>query len=249
MGPGLGNARSPAATARDYTWRVPSNVRPWGFSSGPRERGAGRATPDRQHGLDHVVVLMFENRSFDHLLGRLYQPGEVESFEGILGKDLSNPIPEWAEHGAERGVVDYGVASWRLFDASVVERDVEVTELLDRLLDDGLDVAGGGHVGGVSEMLLTVLTDQLSGLCIAGCVDVGQDHFRAFGREGYGRGAADAAARTGHKRDLPANLDSAIFGLTFWSRRWNSVRADPAGGVDRYGRVAGWGGCQGYRLP
>ena len=53
---------------------------------------------------------MFENRSFDHLLGRLYEPGEVESFEGVIGKDLSNPIPEWAEHGADRGVVRYGVA-------------------------------------------------------------------------------------------------------------------------------------------
>lgn len=81
-----------------------------GFTSGPLERGVGVATPDRQNGLDHVVVLMFENRSFDHLLGRLYQPSEVESFEGVLGKDLSNPIPEWAEHGADRGVVDYGVA-------------------------------------------------------------------------------------------------------------------------------------------
>ena len=54
--------------------------------------------------------VMFENRSFDNLLGRLYEPGEVESFEGVIGKDLSNPIPEWAEHGAERGVVPYGVA-------------------------------------------------------------------------------------------------------------------------------------------
>ncbi|HEX7211488.1 MAG TPA: alkaline phosphatase family protein [Propionibacteriaceae bacterium] len=54
---------------------------------------------------------MFENRSFDHLLGRLYQPGEVASFEGVLGKDLSNPIPEWAEHGADRGVVPYGIAT------------------------------------------------------------------------------------------------------------------------------------------
>ena len=43
--------------------------------------------------LDHVVVVMFENRSFDNLLGRLYGPGEVESFEGVIGKDLSNPIP------------------------------------------------------------------------------------------------------------------------------------------------------------
>ena len=34
----------------------------------------------------------------------------MESFEGVIGKDLSNPIPEWAEHGADRGVVPYGVA-------------------------------------------------------------------------------------------------------------------------------------------
>ena len=59
---------------------------------------------------DHVVVLMFENRSFDNLLGRLYEPGEVASFEGVLGKDLSNPIPPWAEHGADRERVDYGIA-------------------------------------------------------------------------------------------------------------------------------------------
>ena len=68
---------------------------------------AGR---DKTAALDHVVVLMFENRSFDNVLGCLYEPGEVASFEGVLGKDLSNPIPPWAEHGAERKAVDYGVA-------------------------------------------------------------------------------------------------------------------------------------------
>ncbi len=60
---------------------------------------------------DHVVSVMFENRSFDNLLGRLYQPGEVPSFEGVIGRDLSNPIPEWAEHGADRKVVPYGIAA------------------------------------------------------------------------------------------------------------------------------------------
>jgi phospholipase C len=65
---------------------------------------------DRQNALDHVVVAMFENRSFDHLMGRLYEPGEVRSFEGVNGKDLKNPIPEWAEHGADRKFVPYGVA-------------------------------------------------------------------------------------------------------------------------------------------
>jgi phospholipase C len=33
-----------------------------------------------------VVVMVFENRSFDNLLGRLYEPGEVRSFEGVLGR-------------------------------------------------------------------------------------------------------------------------------------------------------------------
>jgi hypothetical protein len=66
--------------------------------------------PDRSNALDHVVVIMFENRSLDNLLGRLYEPGEVKSFEGVLGKNLSNPIPEWAEHGADRRVVPHGIA-------------------------------------------------------------------------------------------------------------------------------------------
>ncbi|QYN24181.1 hypothetical protein K1T34_18080 [Amycolatopsis sp. DSM 110486] len=57
-----------------------------------------------------MVVVMFENRSFDNLLGRLYEPGEVAAFDGVRGKELSNPIPEWAGHGDGRGVVPYGVA-------------------------------------------------------------------------------------------------------------------------------------------
>jgi phospholipase C len=60
--------------------------------------------PDRSHALDHVVVIMFENRSFDNLLGHLYQPGEVASFAGVAGLDLSNPVPEWAA-GADPGTV------------------------------------------------------------------------------------------------------------------------------------------------
>ena len=59
----------------------------------------GRAPFSRANAMDHVVLVLFENRSFDNLLGRLYEPGEVPSFEGVIGKDLSNPIPDWAEHG------------------------------------------------------------------------------------------------------------------------------------------------------
>ena len=70
-----------------------------------------KATGDRKNALDHVVVIMFENRSFDNVLGRLYQPGEVASFEGVIGKDLQNPIPGWAEHGANRKFISYAIAS------------------------------------------------------------------------------------------------------------------------------------------
>jgi phospholipase C len=65
----------------------------------------------RENALDHVVVVVFENRSLDNVLGRLYGPGDGKTFEGVLGKDLTNPIPEWAEHGADRRVVPYMVAT------------------------------------------------------------------------------------------------------------------------------------------
>jgi hypothetical protein len=38
-------------------------------------------------------------------------PGNGKTFEGVIGKELSNPIPAWAEHGAGRKVVPYGVAA------------------------------------------------------------------------------------------------------------------------------------------
>ncbi|HXY45146.1 MAG TPA: alkaline phosphatase family protein [Acidimicrobiales bacterium] len=67
--------------------------------------------PEHEHAMDYLVVVVFENRSFDNLLGCLYAPGEVPAFEGVIGKDLSNPIPAWAEDGRDHGVVPYAVAS------------------------------------------------------------------------------------------------------------------------------------------
>jgi phospholipase C len=61
--------------------------------------------------LDHVVVVLFENRSLDNVLGHLYGPDDGKTFEGVIGKHLSNPIPDWAEHGAERKAVPYTVAT------------------------------------------------------------------------------------------------------------------------------------------
>ena len=61
---------------------------------------------------DHVVVLMLENRSFDNLLGNLYAPDELpagKAFDGVIGKDLSNPIPAGAP--APPGVTSIPVLS------------------------------------------------------------------------------------------------------------------------------------------
>jgi phospholipase C len=69
------------------------------------------AVGSKDNALDHVVVVVFENRSLDNVLGRLYGPEDGKTFEGVVGKELTNPIPEWAEHGAERKVVPYTVAT------------------------------------------------------------------------------------------------------------------------------------------
>jgi hypothetical protein len=45
------------------------------------------------------------------VLGHLYGPGDGKDFDGVIGKDLSNPIPAWAEHSADRQVVPYTVAT------------------------------------------------------------------------------------------------------------------------------------------
>ena len=66
--------------------------------------------PDRDHAIDHVVPLMFENRSFDNPLGHLHQPGEVASFEGVLGRDLSKRSRPGPSTGAERKVIPYSIA-------------------------------------------------------------------------------------------------------------------------------------------
>jgi phospholipase C len=66
---------------------------------------------DRSQAMDHVVVVLFENRSLDNMLGHLYGPEDGKTFEGVIGKELSNPIPDWAEHGAERMAVPYTIGT------------------------------------------------------------------------------------------------------------------------------------------
>src|SRR5262245_3442773 len=58
-----------------------------------------------------MVVVLFENRALDNVLVHLYGPDDGKEFDGVIGKSLSNPIPAWAEHGAERKVVPFTVAT------------------------------------------------------------------------------------------------------------------------------------------
>jgi phospholipase C len=51
------------------------------------------ASDPADHRLDHVVVLMFENHSFDSLLGYLYTPAEQPTFEGAQKGTHANPAP------------------------------------------------------------------------------------------------------------------------------------------------------------
>ena len=78
-----------------------------GASLATRLGSARVAASDPLATFDHIVVLMLENRSFDNLLGYLYEPGAVprgQAFEGVAGKQLSNPIPAGAID-SERGSV------------------------------------------------------------------------------------------------------------------------------------------------
>ncbi len=50
----------------------------------------------RDNALDHVVVVVFENRSLDNVLGRLYGPALGASLS-TLGKTLAQGIREYAD--------------------------------------------------------------------------------------------------------------------------------------------------------
>ncbi|WP_439691588.1 alkaline phosphatase family protein [Curtobacterium sp. SP.BCo] len=62
------------------------------------ERYGFTPLPERaEPGFDHLVVVMFENRSFDHVLGRLYQDDELgagQSFEGLQHGRHANTAPD-----------------------------------------------------------------------------------------------------------------------------------------------------------
>ncbi|HET6672861.1 MAG TPA: alkaline phosphatase family protein [Agromyces sp.] len=60
-------------------------------------------TPRQQAGFDHLVVLMGENRSFDNLLGYLYNADDLpdgQTFDGLAFGDYRNTSPDGSEVAA-----------------------------------------------------------------------------------------------------------------------------------------------------
>ena len=47
--------------------------------------------PDRSHALDNIVVVLFENRSLDNVLGHLYGPEDGKNFDGRHRQEPEQP--------------------------------------------------------------------------------------------------------------------------------------------------------------
>ncbi|MGO8871693.1 MAG: alkaline phosphatase family protein [Acidimicrobiales bacterium] len=100
--------------------------------------------------MDHVVVVIFENRSFDNLLGQLYTQQEQAGFTGVLGPggsfdpNLKNPVPDGASpippgrEGPEPGYVHYAAAEgWDIPDPDPGEEYQHTNTQLYNKLDPG----------------------------------------------------------------------------------------------------------------
>jgi phospholipase C len=105
--------------------------------------------PDRSHAIDHVIVVLFENRSLDNLLGHLYGPEDGKTFDGVLGKELSNPVPAWADHQPPDGSGSVSVYVGDNMDAPNPDSGEEYAHTNTQLfgtLDDHNRFAGGDEI-------------------------------------------------------------------------------------------------------
>ena len=65
-------------------------------TAAPLSDAALAQTAPAKPGFDHLVVLMFENRSFDNLLGFLHPPGKLpngDNFDCVAAGSHANPSP------------------------------------------------------------------------------------------------------------------------------------------------------------
>ena len=91
----------------------------------------------------------------------------------------------------------------RLFDAGVVEGEVQAPERFDRLVQRRLHVLGPRHIASDGERPPAGLLDHAGRFLVALFRNVGDHHAGALARECQRRSAADAVRCPGYKGDLP----------------------------------------------
>ena len=79
---------------------------PWPEAAFVEWQEAEMAGSSRDNALDQVVVEVREPGA-GQPAGPSVRAGDGKTFKDVIGKDLSNPIPEWAEPGADRKVADH----------------------------------------------------------------------------------------------------------------------------------------------
>jgi phospholipase C len=74
--------------AGDVAWRPPATAGPGGLDPVPLH---GATDPGDLAKVDHIVVVMMENRSFDHMLGYLSRDAGRTDIEGLEAADVAPP--------------------------------------------------------------------------------------------------------------------------------------------------------------
>ena len=77
--------------AGDVAWRPPATPGPGGLEPVPFHGPKPATDPGDLAKVDHIVVVMMENRSFDHLLGYLSRDGGRTDIEGLEPAEIAVP--------------------------------------------------------------------------------------------------------------------------------------------------------------
>jgi hypothetical protein len=99
-------------------------------------------------------------------------------------------------------LADVGRRLGRLFDAGVVERDVDAPEPVDRLRQSRVDIGALGDIAAYGDDPPAVCLDQAGRFGVGLLVDVGDHHAGALTRERQRGSAADTCAGSSDEGDL-----------------------------------------------
>lgn len=116
--------------------------------------------------IDHIVVLMMENRSMDNLLGWLYPPGTSPalvipagsgaSFNGLTANTYSNSIP--GVNNGQPVFAGSGTTNWTINGAAISEWEVPKPDPGEVFNDVKLQIYNGGNAANMSGFLTNYLT-------------------------------------------------------------------------------------------